>query len=216
MKNRLCAIFIASLVSLLAGGACQAMSELVSLAFTPVWPDTSTPSGALVYEVTLTRDGQGRLNVTLGIEGLPEGATATFSPNVVSFTGQAIETKKATMTITCTGLIDVDAFPFTVTGEPRRQVVPVTNQLAAQPRIPPTGEPLLMLDLPSANNLRVRGLGASGASYGIEASPSLTNPSWTPVGSSTADGNGRFTFAAAQPAGSSSRFYRAVLLTPQP
>jgi hypothetical protein len=72
-----------------------------------------------------------------------------------------------------------------------------------------------MLDLQAGNNLRIRGLGASAAAYQIEVASDLANPSWVPAGSSTADGNGRFTFLPGQPTNAKACFYRAVLPAPQ-
>jgi hypothetical protein len=62
----------------------------------------------------------------------------------------------------------------------------------------------------TAGALRLRGTGITGQTYTIEASPTLTNPVWTTVGSSTGDRNGRFTFFTAPAADASMRFYRAV------
>jgi hypothetical protein len=58
--------------------------------------------------------------------------------------------------------------------------------------------------------LRIRGLAATGKTYQIEATSSLSSPVWTSLGSATADGNGRFTFFTTQNASSPARFFRAV------
>jgi hypothetical protein len=60
------------------------------------------------------------------------------------------------------------------------------------------------------NALRLRGLGATGKTYQIEATSSLSSPVWTSLGSAAADGNGRFTFFTSQDATLPARFFRAV------
>ena len=62
--------------------------------------------------------------------------------------------------------------------------------------------------------LRLRGLGATGKTYQIEATSQLDAPVWTTLGSATADGNGRFTFFTSQAADGPARFYRAVYTPP--
>jgi hypothetical protein len=58
--------------------------------------------------------------------------------------------------------------------------------------------------------LWLRGEGATGKTYQIEASPSIDHPVWTSIGSATADANGRFSFFTAQTATAPMRFFRAV------
>ena len=57
-------------------------------------------------------------------------------------------------------------------------------------------------------------MGATAKTYRIEAKSHLTDTVWTPLGSATADGNGRFTFFTAQAADAPVRFYRAVESAP--
>jgi hypothetical protein len=67
----------------------------------------------------------------------------------------------------------------------------------------------LLLDNLGNGDMRFRGLGATGKTYQIEATSDLA-ADWAPLGYSTADGNGRFTFFTSQISGVPMRFYRAV------
>jgi hypothetical protein len=87
MKNRINAVLV-GLATMVAGcSVSQAMSDLVSLSIKPLSPTSSTPGNVVLYEVTVTREGQGYLGVELSAAGMPEGAQARFSINPVRFVG---------------------------------------------------------------------------------------------------------------------------------
>jgi hypothetical protein len=209
MKNQIGALFIAVVFGLAAAGTSHAMSTLISMSKDPVWPTTSTPDSNIVYNVTAVgRGGSGLLQVTLTAGGLPPGVTVTFSPNVLKFTGNQLTAQTATMTVSCPTLMAIDCFPFTITATAQRESITITNQVLLTPQFVAVRLPTLTLDNLTNGVLRIHGLGATGKTYQIEATPSLTNPVWTPVGTSTADGNGRFTFFTSQAV--PMRFFRAV------
>ena len=189
----------------------QAMSTFVSLSIEPEWPATSTPGTVLLYKVTaVVREGSGLLEVALSTLGLPEGATIEFSPSLLRFTGHVPYVQTATMTVTCLKVTPTDTYPFNLTGDARREAITLTNQVQQELYSLIIAPPVLALDLLSEGSLRLRGKGTTGQAYRIESTPSLTNPVWTTAGSSTADGNGRFTFFTAQAPDAPMRFYRAV------
>jgi hypothetical protein len=193
------------------------MSELVTVSIEPQWPTTSTPGTVIVYGVSaVTRAGQGLLEVSLSSLGFPDGATVTLSPSVLRFTGHDPLIQTATLTVTCTNVTPTDNLPFTITGTAQRQTVTLTNQVQMVAQKMPNLSPSLALDSLGAGNLRLRGKGASGQTYQVESVPSLSDTNWTPVGTTTADGNGRFTFFTAVAKEAPVRFYRAVELTPAP
>jgi subtilisin family serine protease len=74
--------------------------------------------GNATYTVTVTRSGNGSLDVALSLTtALPTGATASFSPSTVSFTGGTPTSKNSTLTITTTSsTLAVNASSFTVQG----------------------------------------------------------------------------------------------------
>jgi hypothetical protein len=211
MKSQLRALFLGLTFSLASVGVSHAMSELLSISEEPVWPVSSNPDGSIVYNITTAgRGGSGLLEVTLSAGDMPPGVTVVFSPSVLRFTGNQATNQTATMTVYSTGLIPLDCFPFTITGTAQRETITVTNQVLYSASAVATRPPTLMLDSQSNSARRLRGLGSTGKTYQIEAKSSLSNPVWTPLGSATADANGRFVFFPSPDPGSPVRFFRAV------
>lgn len=211
MKNQIRALLLAATLGLASTGASHAMSSLVSLSTEPVWPTSSTPDGNLVYNITAVgRAGAGLLEVGLTAGDMPAGVTVTFSPSTLRFTGNQLTSQTTTMTVFCPWLLPLDCFPFTITGTAQRETITITNMVCFSPSFVAVRPPTLYLDSLTSSALRLRGLGATGKTYQIEATSSLANPVWTTLGSATADGNGRFTYFTTQIAGSPTRFFRAV------
>jgi hypothetical protein len=219
MKNQIGALFIGLTFTLASVSSSHAMSELVSMSKDPVWPASSTPDGNIVYNVTTVgRSGSGLLEVVLTADGMPPGVTVTFNPTSLRFTGNKLTAQTATMTVHCPSLIAIDCFPFTITGTARHEAITITNEVYFTPQFVAVRPPTLMLDRLTNGVLHLRGLGATGKIYQIQASPSLSEQVWTTIGTSTADGNGRFTFFTSQtslPGDLPVRFFRAVT-TPEP
>lgn len=222
MKNRVYALLIGTVFSLATCGQSHAMSELISLSTTAMWPVSSTPDSNIVYSVsTVGRGGQGVLEVALTAGDLPPGVTVTFSPSVLRFTGNQLTTQTATMTVHCSVLTPVDCFPFTLTGTSKRESITITNLVMFTWQYVATRPATLYIDDLGNRDLRLRGLGSTGKTYEIQATSNLGETTssfiasgWTSLGKSTADGNGRFTFFTSQVADSSKRFYRSVESTP--
>jgi hypothetical protein len=199
------------LLGLIATNTSYAMSELVELIVEPEWPTTTQPGNVILYQVTaIGREGQGLLLVSLTTGGLPEGTIASFSPPTVRFTGRAVKNQTSLLTLTTPQVMSVEQYPFTITATAQRESITVTNQIT----LAAVGEAnvTLMLDRMSETSLRLRGKGGSGRTYQIESSPDLSNPVWTPVGTTTADGNGRFTFFSQIDQTAPMCFFRAALL----
>jgi hypothetical protein len=188
---------------------------LISLSTEPMWPTTSTPDNSLVYNVTTVgRGGSGLLEVTLTAGAMPPGVTVTFSPSPLRFTGNQVSSQTATMTVHCSSPTPLDCYPFTLTGTTMRESITITNLVMFSPQYVAVRPPTLYLDNLGNGALRLRGLGATAKTYRIEVKPHLSDAVWTPLGSATADGNGRFTFFTSMASDSPARFYRAVELAP--
>jgi hypothetical protein len=187
------------------------MSQLISVSETPLWPVSSIPDGNLLYSITTVgRGGAGLLLVNFTCANMPPGATVTFSPSTVRFTGNQLTAQTTIMTVSPVGCpVPLDACPFTITAIAQRESLTMTNECTFSADYIAVRPATLYIDNLGTNNLCIRGLGATAKTYQIEATTTLSNPVWTPMGSATADGNGRFTFFA-QSIGSSARFYRAV------
>ncbi len=202
-------------LSLATASVSHAMSDFVSLSIEPEWPATANPGTVIVYKVTaVVREGSGLLEVSFSSLGLPAGATVSVSPSPLRFTGHEPTVQSALLTVTCPEVTPIDTYPFTLTGNAQREAITFTNQVQQELYSLIVAPPVLALDRLSAGSLRLRGKGTTGQTYTIETSPTLTNPVWTPAGSSTADGNGRFTFFTAQAPDAPVRFYRAVESAP--
>jgi hypothetical protein len=211
MKNRVYTTLTTVALALTTASVSHAMSEFISLSTDPMWPTSSTPDNTLVYSVTTVgRAGSGLLEVTLAAGDMPPGVTVTFSPSVLRFTGNQLASQTATMTVHCPYPLPLDCYPFTLTGTALRESLTITNLVMFTPEWVAIRPPTLHLDNLGNGALQLRGLGATAKTYQIEATPDLMNPVWTPLGTATADGNGRFTFFTAQAANAPMRFYRAV------
>jgi hypothetical protein len=215
MKNSFSSLLVGAALSLAACVSTHAMSELVSISFEPEWPASSEPGNVILYKVTtVTRAGQGLLEVFLSCQGLPEGTTVSFSPSPLRFTGREPTIQTSIMTVTTPIVMPTDIHPFIITGQAQRETRFFTNQPPADFKSAPNTQPVLLMDVLDQNNLKLRGTGASGQTYQIESTTDLANPNWTTVGSSTADGNGRFTLFIQDSQDAPMRFFRAVYLAP--
>jgi len=214
MKNQLGASFLAAGLILGSISSGQAMSFLVSMGATPMWPTNPLPSGTVLYELTTVgRGGAGLLEVTLSAGALPPGVSVTFSPSVLRFTGVALSTQISTMIVTCSGLIPLDCYPFTITGTTQKgESITITNQVTYSPSYVATRPATLFVDNNKTSvGLPVRGLGACGGSYLIQTTTNLATPVWSTLGTSTADGNGRFIWFTGQ-TNLPMQFYRSVVI----
>ncbi|HEU5069680.1 MAG TPA: hypothetical protein VFV96_04605 [Verrucomicrobiae bacterium] len=194
--------------------ACLAMSHLTAISVSPAEPTTNAPGGAMFYTVTVTRIGEGMLNVILKADGLPAGATATFDTNSLRFTGREPLTLTTTLTITGNDLTPADLASLTVTGTARRETVTATVTPGTYEPAAPAAGPTLTLEALPDGAMQLRGLGVSGNTYQIEITADLAHPVWSPLASATADGNGRFLLTDTPAKDVNARFYRAVWTVP--
>jgi hypothetical protein len=210
--TRLLAVLLGLALAIAGTGVSRAMSELVSITIAPEWPSNTNPGNVTLYTVTVTRVGQGMLDVSLTADGLPAGATASFGAGSLRFTGRTPEMLSTTLTLTCTNPTATDNVPFTVTGTSLRGALTVINQnLTWKSRLAsPSAGTILALDRLSDGSLKIRGHGPVSGVYLVEATPDLASPAWAPVSSTAADGNGRFICINATPSQVGSRFYRTV------
>jgi hypothetical protein len=210
MKHRIYAALAGAALTVTTAGVSHAMSEFVSLSCAPLWPASSTPDSNVLYYVTAVgRAGAGLLQVTLTAGDMPPGVTVTFSPPMLRFVGNQLTSQMSTMTVHCPTLVPIDCYAFTLTGTSLRGNITITNVIMFTPAYVASRPATLYVDNPGNNNLRLRGLGATGKTYQIQAKLYLTDSVWVPKGFSTADGNGRFTFFPAPANQAPTCVYRA-------
>lgn len=208
MKSRFTSIWVGLTLGLLTSHG-YGMSSLSFLSIEPEWPGTTQPGNVVLYKVTaVCREGQGLLEVLFDCLGLPEGAAVTSSPAPLRFTGNNPTLLTAIISIDCAALTTTDLLPFMLTATAQRESMTITNRVTPPLYAYPSGPPLLAIDLLSGAALKLRGTGAVGETYTIETCTDLANPDWTQMGTTTADGNGRFSFFPSRD--EQMRFYRAV------
>jgi hypothetical protein len=215
MKNRVKATFTAVALMLTMTSVVHAKSEFVSLSCAPLWPTSSTPATNLLYYVTAVgRAGAGLLEVTLTASDMPPGLAVTFSPPVLRFTGNQLTSQTATMAVQCSSPMPLDCYAFTMTGTSAHGNITITNVVMFTPDYVASRPATLFVDNLGNNNLRLRGLGATAKTYQIQGKAFLSDSTWMPLGNSTADGNGRFTFFPAPATEAPSCVFRALEFHP--
>ena len=215
MKKQINAVLVGLALFLVTTSASQAMSKLVALTVEPLWPTSTEPGTIVLYQVTVTREGQGFLEVDLSAAGLPEGTAVSFSANPLRFVGREPKSQTCIMAIDCAQLTATDAYAFTVTAKSRRQTITVMNTVS-KARSDSSSGPTLMLDLYDDGTGLLRGTGVGGQTYRIETSTDLLSGVWATLGFTTADGNGRFILIDedTKVADLPMKFYRAIALPP--
>ena len=74
MKKQISALLIGVTVTLASTGVSHAMSELIALSQTPLWPTSATPSNSVQYSLTTVgRSGAGLLLVNFSAGAMPAG-----------------------------------------------------------------------------------------------------------------------------------------------
>src|SRR5437867_609284 len=88
---------------------------LDSVTVSPQTPASINPGSNGTYTVTVTRTGYGDIDIYLSCSTLPAGASATFSPSMIHFTGPTPTSGTATLTISTTASTPTGVYAFTVT-----------------------------------------------------------------------------------------------------
>jgi aminopeptidase S len=177
-------------------------------------PGTVLPGSNASYTITVARTGSGSVDVNLTITNLPAGVTATFVPSQVSFTGSQPLTKTASLTLATTASVAPGTYNFSVTGRDGHShnfktsngalvVGSDSSKTLSQPAT------LALERLPQLS-AQLTCTGSPGYSYQIQATADLGNPSWTSIGTATADQTGVCVFVDANASLYSQRFYRAL------
>ncbi|MDB6109695.1 MAG: hypothetical protein JWR69_1445 [Pedosphaera sp.] len=208
--SRLVVLAALGLAGLLATPQARASSTLTSVSVGEQLIGVVNPGGTASFPVTVTRTGAGRLDVELSISGLPAGATATFLPAQVTFTGNKPDSQTAIVTITTPASFARGRSCFSViaTELDHNDHHPIKTATAANAMYVGVGH-VCLTKMPDST-FRVGCAGAPGELLLLQSSPSIIAPVWTTIATNTTDASGWFTWQAPDTTNSQCRFYRTV------
>ncbi len=197
---------------LLAGATNVLASSLASVSVGPQIPDPVTAGSNATYTITVTRTGNGNLDVYLTCANLPAGATASFAPYPVTFVGNTPDSQAATLTIITAASTPAGIYPFLVIGDDGASFNTVTNTATlivggAQATQPP---PLLSIAMLADGTAKLTCNGAPGGCYWVQATPILCPTSWTTVATNVSDAIGWSFYIDRDATNFPMRFYRLV------
>jgi hypothetical protein len=202
-KQHLVSLWALALV-LVSGGALLADPFMSSLQIGPQAPDPIVPDSSASYTITVTKTNRGQMDIFLSALGLPQGATASFSPTQIEFaSGTASGT--ATMTISTTGGILPGPHPFSVMGRDGGSHNTLTNTATLDVALGSPG----VLQL--ADGSWCFAFAAQpGQSYLIQANTNFASPFWTTLCNTNAGTNNLLVFIDRDATHYPCRFYRSM------
>lgn len=189
---------------LLSGGTLLADPFMSSLQIGPQTPAPIGPGSSASYTITVTKTNSGPMDIFLSAFGLPQGATASFSPNQIEFASNTVS-GTATMVITTTNSILPGSYPFSVWGNDGHSPNTMTNTTTLNVSL---GSPGLMQ---IANDCWCFAFAAQpGQSYLIQATTNLYSASWTTLCTTNSGTNSLLVFVDRDETHYPCRFYRAL------
>jgi hypothetical protein len=190
----------------------EAKSSFTTLTVDPSPTLTATSA---TYSVTVSRTGSGNLLANLTCVNLPAGATATFSTNPVRFTGQSPLSNTVTLTISFAAGLPSGPYTFAVIGDDTVTRITTTVNSVTGPggSVTSPSPPTLTALSVQGTSTQLTGQGGPGGLYQVQATSDLGTPSWSVLGTTTADPTGVFAFTDPAAASYPNRFYRAMLIS---
>ncbi|TAL02360.1 MAG: hypothetical protein EPO07_07445 [Verrucomicrobia bacterium] len=199
-----------ALVCLMCAGEVLAATTLTSVAISSPSPNSVIQGGSATYTVTVSRTGNGNLEIYLTVAGLPPGATAAFSPSMIRFSSSTPTSATATLTITTSAATPACTYSLPVTasdgGSPNKKSCTATLMVAGSPDAPGV---LCAGKLPDGS-FRITCEGAPNQSCIVQATENLGSPNWVTLGTNTTDANGVFAFIDFGATNCPCRFYRSL------
>lgn len=171
-------------------------------------PGTIAPGGVATYQVTVTSSGSGNLNALLSISGLPDRASAKFSPNVVKFNSKTGTSESSVLTVTTSNSLPVGTYSFVVTASHggRNDSQSTSGQLVVG--YTPSSLSLAVL---RGVGTQVSCTGMPNQTYVIQATSNLGSASsWANLATNKMDSTGVFVWSDTHAAQYRCRFYRMV------
>jgi len=203
-------VSLTSLAFLINPGNILAASVLSSVAISSQSPSAVVPGSNATYTVTVSRTDNGNLDAYLSVSGLPAGATASFSPAMVHFSGSTPTSGTAALTISTDASLASCSNSFTVTategGSSNQKSCAGSLMLACAPK----AQSILSCGVLPDGSFQLVCNGSPYQACLIQAATNLIAPTWSTIGTNTADGNGILSFIDADAKIYQARFYRTA------
>jgi hypothetical protein len=177
-------------------------------------PNPIQPGGNASYAVTATRTGNGNMDVYFSASGLPTGATASFTPSMLTFGGSTPMALTTALTVFTTSSIAPGTYNFTITGTDgsshNLQTCNATLIVGGTARSLP--QSIVAIDCTQEGFMHLTCTGGAGQSYKIQATTDLGSGVWTDLATVNADMTGLFAYTDLSATNYPVRFYRTSSL----
>jgi hypothetical protein len=203
MTKQYSALVVLALV-LLGAGSLRADPFITSVQIGAQAPDPIAPGGTARYSVTVTKTNSSGIDAYLSIPDLPQGATASFSPNPIKLSTSSV-TGTATLTITTLGTIAPGPHAFSVVAQDGGSHNSLTNGATLDVTLGAPG--LIRL---SDGSWCFAFASDPGKSYDIQASTNFPAPVWTSLCITNSGTNNLMVFVDRDRTQCPCRFYRTV------
>jgi len=199
---------LTSLAVLISPGNLSAASVLSSVAISAQTPSAVAPGSNATFIVTVSRTDNGNLDAYLSASGLPAGATASFSPAMVHFTGSTPTSGTSTLTISTDGSLATcsNSFNVTATDGASFNKKSCTSSMMLSCSAKP--QSIFTCGVLADGSFQFVCNGSPNQPCLIQATTNLTAPAWSTIGTNTADGSGIMSFIDADAKNYPARFYR--------
>ncbi len=169
-------------------------------------PDPVGAGSNATYVVTVTRTGNGNIDVYLSANGLPSGATATFSPTPVQFTGSTVLSATAQMVIATSASTAPGSYPFTIVAQDGASFNIVSNTATLDVTLSGPG----IARMPNGG-ISIGFDTTPGQDCRLQATTNLSNPVWTTLCSTNSGTHNLMIFIDQDAAKYPCRFYRLAM-----
>ena len=177
-------------------------------------PNPIQPGGNASYAVTANRTGNGNMDVYFSASGLPAGATASFTPSMLTFGGSTPMALTTTLTVFTTASIAPGTYTFTITGDDgdshNIQTCTATLIVGGASRSLP--QSIVAIDCSQEGYMHLTCTGGAGQFYKIQAATDLGSGVWTDLATVNADLTGTFAYTDYSATNYPIRFYRTSSL----
>ena len=212
MKNQFQICLAIAAFTLGHPGNAMADPFISSVIVSPQSPTVVSPGSNATYTVTVTKTNSGNLQAYLFVSGLPAGASASFSPSTLTFTGNNELSATSTLTIATSNSTPCGVYAFMVTAQDGGSSNLKTGGGTLIIGIDPPGPApsLTSLSCVSNQNVRLSCQGNAGQVFLVLATTNLLNPSWTVIATNVIAPNGLANFTELDGAIYPARFYRTL------